>query len=95
MQEVQGAVDTLEDERRRELAQQRLDARGRVSLPARVEDPEVHLAQHRSAARVAQGLPEAADDLEVWMTVLQLLPPDSPRRSLAVSAVERLQAEQS
>ncbi|MGO1884328.1 MAG: GAF domain-containing protein [Citricoccus sp.] len=39
------------------------------------------------------GRPEAAGDLEVWMTALQLLPGDSPRRSLAVSAVERLQAE--
>ncbi|MEO9248227.1 GAF domain-containing protein [Citricoccus nitrophenolicus] len=39
------------------------------------------------------GRPEAAGDLDVWMTALQLLPADSPRRSLAVSAVERLQAE--
>lgn len=39
------------------------------------------------------GRPEAASDLDVWMTALQLLPADSPRRSLAVSAVERLQAE--
>lgn len=37
--------------------------------------------------------PEAADDLQLWMTALQVLPTDSPRRSLAVSAVTRLQAE--
>ncbi len=41
------------------------------------------------------GRPEGAGDLEVWMTALRLLPPDSSRRSLAVSAVERLQAEES
>lgn len=38
------------------------------------------------------GRPEAADDLQLWMTALQLLPADSPRRALAVSTVERLQS---
>ncbi|WP_313817067.1 GAF domain-containing protein [Citricoccus sp.] len=40
------------------------------------------------------GRPEAAGDLELWMMSLKMLPADSPRRSLAVSTVERLQAEQ-
>lgn len=37
--------------------------------------------------------PEAAGDLELWMTALKMLPADSPRRSLAVATVGRLQAE--
>ncbi|NUL47373.1 GAF domain-containing protein [Cellulosimicrobium funkei] len=37
--------------------------------------------------------PEVAGDLELWMTALKMLPTDSPRRALAVSAVERLEAE--
>jgi hypothetical protein len=39
------------------------------------------------------GRPEAAGDLELWTTALRLLPASSPRRALAVSTVERLQAE--
>jgi hypothetical protein len=39
------------------------------------------------------GRPEAAGDLELWMTALKMLPAQSPRRSLAVSTVERLQAD--
>ncbi|MEW1981050.1 GAF domain-containing protein [Citricoccus sp. NPDC079358] len=37
--------------------------------------------------------PEAVGDLELWMTALKMLPVDSPRRALAVSTVERLEAE--
>ncbi|HEY4616552.1 MAG TPA: transcriptional regulator, partial [Citricoccus sp.] len=39
------------------------------------------------------GRPEAADDLELWTTALRLLPPDSPRRALAVSTIERISAD--
>ncbi|MFC0249533.1 GAF domain-containing protein [Citricoccus parietis] len=37
--------------------------------------------------------PEAVGDLELWVTALKMLPADSPRRALAVSTVERLEAE--
>ena len=37
--------------------------------------------------------PEAVGDFELWMTALKMLPADSPRRALAVSTVERLEAE--
>lgn len=37
--------------------------------------------------------PEAVGDLELWMTALKMLPADSSRRALAVSTVERLEAE--
>lgn len=37
--------------------------------------------------------PEAADDEELWMMALRLLPAESPRRSLVVSTLERLRAQ--
>ncbi|WFP16398.1 GAF domain-containing protein [Citricoccus muralis] len=37
--------------------------------------------------------PEAADDEELWLMALRLLPAESPRRSLVVSTLERLRAQ--
>ncbi len=59
-----------------------LALREAVLEDAEIEDLWTYLAR-----------PEAVGDLELWMTALKMLPVDSPRRALAVSTVERLEAE--